>query len=208
MKLLEHAFRAAFIAVCCGVSSLSPLFGAGQISAQTFSSPDNSFRVGQWEGAAQFLADGKFFACLMVSDYADGESVAFGINQNYSFWFGLSSKKWNLNQRERYRIVYEIENFTPVHVVASAPFPNMVMSDFPDDERTFQQLRAAQIMTVKIVDLREEVKLDLQAIDKAMPILLDCVDRNTGSSAGNSFRNANPRNEERVLRYFAQKGVS
>jgi|GEM_PF-1620137 len=199
MKLLEYALSTASIAVCCGVISLSPLFGARQVSAQTFSSPSNSFRVGQWEGAAQFLADGSFFSCLMVSDYGDGESVAFGINQNYNFWFGLSSKKWQLNQGERYRLVYEIESFSPVGVIASAPFSNMVMSDFPDGERTFQQLRLAQVMTVKIVDLHEEVRLDLKAIDKAMPTLLECVDRNNESSTDNGFRNAYPQSERRSL---------
>jgi hypothetical protein len=132
-----------------------------------------TFVVGSWNGGVQYDDTGRFSHCAVATSYVSGITLAFGVTRDFTFRMAAGHEGWQMPVGSQYELVYQIDNYQPLHENAQAATSNMVLVTFQNAEELFDRLRKGYALT--IYSQGQSFFFDLKDSYRALSRLLDCV---------------------------------
>jgi hypothetical protein len=158
----------------------------------------DSFRAGQWDGAAYFSKAGEFSHCAALSSQPKSAILYFLQTEPGNFFIAISRATWNIPEGKRYGVEVSVDGRRWGQFTADAVSDNLVRFRV---EELGQVAAIEAATTMEVVAARETLSLSLKDSRAAVEALSNCVLKNyrvgqsTAAASSNPFE-AKPSNSD------------
>jgi hypothetical protein len=167
-----------------GLFILAGVLGWGLSTADENVQRD-TFRAGQWDGAAYFSAAGEFSHCVVLSSQPKSALLFFIQTEPGNFFIAVSRATWKIPAGAQYTVQVSVDGRRWGRYTAEAVTDKTVRFKVEDAEKV-ASIRSATNM--EVVADRETLSLSLKDSRAAIEALGSCVSKNrrTEQAAGTS----------------------
>jgi hypothetical protein len=175
--MLNRLLAAAALAACLAIPATAPVRADDGLLW--------SLSVGGWDGGAYRSDNGQFTHCSLAATYNSDITLLFVIDVEYQLKVGLAKDGWRMQEDSIYQVGIDIDGRSHGRHDAKALSHDVLLISLGNDATLYDHLRRGRELTVAAA--RENMYFELEGTARALPELLDCVNRaNSWTSAGSN----------------------